>query len=176
MEHWTVRVLQRHWRLLFSLLLPPAVYLQGNQCSWRLSLPACARLHQLRASSLSGHEGFCQGTIRHKGKRVERLPVRMLLLRAILASDLQGAEEKSSIPRLLLTVFLPHCQIHRSDLPAGGAFGLDTSKDLSLVATSPGEDLIKLPALTNYLSRDITSPKDRSQVCSKVEQNLFKFI
>ncbi len=56
------------------------------------------------------------------GECVERLPVRMLLLSTLLASDLQRAEEKSSNPRLLLLL----SQIHRSDLPAGGALGLDT--------------------------------------------------
>lgn len=62
------------------------------------------------------------------GQRVERLPVRMLLLPAILAPDLQRAEKKSSIPRLLLLLILLHRQIHGSDLPAGGALGLDTSR------------------------------------------------
>lgn len=57
------------------------------------------------------------------GECVERLPVRMLLLPSILAPDLQRAEEKSSIPRLLFLL----SQIHRFDLPAGGALGLDTS-------------------------------------------------
>lgn len=109
------------------------------------------------------------------GKCVERLPVRMLLLHSILASDLQGAEKKSSIPRHLLIVFLPHSQIHCSDLPAGGALGLDTSRTSSL----PGGNQCRgrfnqtscvLQPLTDDL---IMSPKDRSQVCSKVEQNLF---
>lgn len=62
---------------------------------------------------------------------MERLPVRMLLLHAILASDLQGAEKKSSIPRRLLSTGLLHSQIHCSDLPAGGALGLDASGKLS---------------------------------------------
>ncbi|KAM3590770.1 uncharacterized protein V6R79_016333 [Siganus canaliculatus] len=55
-------------------------------------------------------------------KCVERLPVWMLLLSAILAPDLQGAEEKSSGPRLVL---LHVSSIHCSDFPAGGALGLD---------------------------------------------------
>lgn len=67
------------------------------------------------------------------GKCVERLPVRMLLLSAILAPDLQGAEEKSSIPRLLL-LLLHLGQIHCPDLPAGGALGLDAPQR----AFSPG--------------------------------------
>lgn len=62
------------------------------------------------------------------GERVERLPVRLLLLSAILAPDLQRAEEKSSIPRLLLLVLLILGQIHRSRLPAGGALGLDARR------------------------------------------------
>jgi len=59
------------------------------------------------------------------GECVERLPVRMLLLPAFLAPDLQRAEEKSRLPRLSrlhLLLFLG--QIHCSDLPAGGALGL----------------------------------------------------
>ncbi|MEQ2287581.1 hypothetical protein AMECASPLE_014065 [Ameca splendens] len=126
-------------------------------------MSASAGLYQLRASSLSGHEGFCQGTIRHKGKCVERLPVRMLLLYTILASDLQGAEKKSSIPRRLLFVFHLHSQIHCSDLPAGGALGLDASRPCSF----PGGNQTKrfnhtsfgLQPLPDYLGRDIMSPR-----------------
>lgn len=55
------------------------------------------------------------------GKCMQRLPVRMLLLPIILAPDLQGAEEESGIPRLLV-FFLS--QIHSFGLPAGGALGL----------------------------------------------------
>lgn len=76
-------------------------------------------------------------SVRLTGECVERLPVRMLLLSAILAPDLQRAEEKSSIPRLLLLL----SQIHRSGLPAGGALGLDTllsSPLLSSPACPPG--------------------------------------
>lgn len=56
------------------------------------------------------------------GECVERLPVWMLLLSAFLAPDLQGTEEKSSNPRLLLLSF---SQIHCPDFPAGGTLGLE---------------------------------------------------
>lgn len=55
------------------------------------------------------------------GKCVQRLSVWMLLLSIILAPDLQGAEEESGIPRLLV-LFLS--QLHSSGLPAEGALGL----------------------------------------------------
>lgn len=59
------------------------------------------------------------------GECVERLPVWMLLLSAFLAPDLQGTEEKSSNPRLLLLSLLIFSQIHCPDFPAGGTLGLD---------------------------------------------------
>lgn len=67
------------------------------------------------------------------GECVERLPVWMLLLSAILAPDLQRAEKKSSIPRL----FFFFSQIHPSNIPAGGALGLDTSRTDFLPAVCP---------------------------------------
>ncbi|KAE8278932.1 hypothetical protein D5F01_LYC22514 [Larimichthys crocea] len=74
------------------------------------------------------------------GECVERLPVRVLLLSSILAPDLQGAEEKSSIPRLLLLLLLLLLsQIHCSDLPAGGALGLDSRSTPQLLAACPPE-------------------------------------
>lgn len=60
------------------------------------------------------------------GECVERLPVWMLLLSAFLAPDLQGTEEKSSNPRLLLLLsLLIFSQIHCPDFPAGGTLGLE---------------------------------------------------
>lgn len=59
------------------------------------------------------------------GECVERLPVWMLLLSAFLAPDLQGTEEKSSNPRLLLLSLLIFSQIHYPDFPAGGTLGLE---------------------------------------------------
>lgn len=52
---------------------------------------------------------------------MQRLSVWMLLLPIILAPDLQGAEEESGVPRLL--VLFPS-QLHSSGRPAGGALGL----------------------------------------------------
>lgn len=87
------------------------------------------------------------------GERVEWLLVWMLLLPAFLAPDLQGTEEKSSIPRRLLHHVLVFRQIHCPDFPAGGALGLDLCfapfpKPLAppppLVLQRPGVDLITL--------------------------------
>lgn len=58
------------------------------------------------------------------GKCVRRLSIWMLLLPIILAPDLQGAEEESGIPRLLV-LFLS--QLHSSGHPAGGALGLTST-------------------------------------------------
>lgn len=86
------------------------------------------------------------------GECVERLPVWMLLLSSILAPDLQRAEEKSSNPRLFLLL----SQIHCSDLPAGGALGLDTcNTSFSLPLLQPalqstGVDLITLPLFCSH--------------------------
>lgn len=91
------------------------------------------------------------------GECVERLPVWLLLLSAILAPNLQRAEEKSSIPRRF---FLS--QIQPSNIPAGGTLGLDTSRT-DFVLQSAGVDLITFPLLCSH-SR-VTSENSAGTQC-----------
>lgn len=87
---------------------------------WSIVLYVCGHFHLLFQLPTYGLLSVCL-----TGKRVQRLPVWMLLLPIILASDLKGAEEESGILRLLV-LFLS--QIHRSRLPAGGALGLEGAR------------------------------------------------
>ncbi|CAG5929399.1 unnamed protein product [Menidia menidia] len=109
-----------------------------DECSRCMSVPASAGLYKLCTSSFSRHEGFGQGAIRHTGECVERLPVWMLLLSAILAPNFQRAKEKSGIPHYFL------CQICSLKLPAGGALATpDYLREFSRDTICPAERAVQ---------------------------------